>query len=104
MFRAVVDLLVRAGADQPVVLVLDDLQWADPASLQLLRRIAGSDELRRLLIVGTYRSSELTSDHPLYDALVALRRELPVEEIELEGLGTAEVVDLCRGGGRARTE
>lgn len=92
LFRAVVDLLVRAGADQLVVLVLDDLQWADPASLQLLRRIAGSDELRRLLIVGTYRSSELTSDHPLYDALVALRRELPVEEIELEGLGTAEVV------------
>ena len=60
LFAAVVGLLATVGADHPVVVVLDDLQWADKGSLLLLRHLASSDVPLRLLVLGTYRDSELS--------------------------------------------
>ena len=65
LFAAVVGLLAQVSQHQPVVLVLDDLQWADKASLQLLRHIMAADQPMRVLILGTYRDSELSQSHPL---------------------------------------
>jgi class 3 adenylate cyclase/tetratricopeptide (TPR) repeat protein len=94
LFAAVVGLLAAASAQQPVVVVLDDLQWADTASLLLLRHLATASLAMRVLVLGTYRDSELSSLHSLLDVLAALRRESGVSRIELVGLGDAEVVAL----------
>jgi class 3 adenylate cyclase/tetratricopeptide (TPR) repeat protein len=92
LFAAVIGLLAQVSRHQPVVLVLDDLQWADEASLQLLRYIVAADQPMRLLILGTYRDSELTHTHPLLDALAALRRQSRVSRLELGGLDDSGVV------------
>jgi class 3 adenylate cyclase/tetratricopeptide (TPR) repeat protein len=92
LFAAVVGLLAQASQDQPVVAILDDLQWADKASLLLLRHIAASDQAMRVLVIGTYRDTELSQGHPLLDALAALRRLDGVTRIDLAGLDDTGVV------------
>lgn len=54
-----------ARPDEPLTLFIDDLQWADRASLRLLRHLALEAELRHVLLVGAYRSNEVGRDHPL---------------------------------------
>ena len=92
LFAAVVGLLASMSEHQPVVVVLDDLQWADKASLLLLRHLAGSDQATRVLVLGTYRDSELSRSHPFTDTLAALRRQRGVSRIELTGLDDNDVV------------
>jgi len=92
LFAAVVGLLSEASQDQPVVLVLDDLQWADKASLLLLRHLTASDVPMRVLVVGTYRDTELSQTHPFLDALAALHRQHAVSQIELSGLDDTGVL------------
>ena len=75
LYAAVVGLLESAGAATPVVLVLDDLHWADKPSLQLLRHVVANTASARLLLLGTYRDAELSVAHPLTEALGALHRE-----------------------------
>ena len=94
LFGAVVGLLATIGADRPVVVVLDDLQWADKGSLLLLRHLASSDTPLRLLVLGTYRDSELARSHALVDTLAALRRHEGVSRIDLVGLDDTGVMEL----------
>ena len=94
LFSAVVGLLVELSRHQPVVLVLDDLQWADKASLQLLRHVVAADQSMRLLVLGTYRDSELSRSHPFLETLAALRRQQGVGRVELSGLDDTDVVSL----------
>ena len=94
LFAAVVGLLVMASEQQPVVVVLDDLQWADKASLQLLGHVVTADQPMRLLVLGTYRDSELSRSHPLLDTLAALHRQHSVVHIELTGLDDTGVISL----------
>ncbi|WP_162241754.1 diguanylate cyclase [Pseudorhodoferax sp. Leaf267] len=54
-----------AAADAPLVLFIDDLQWADRASRRLLRELALDEGLRHVLLIGAYRSNEVPADHPL---------------------------------------
>jgi hypothetical protein len=74
--------------------VLDDLQWADKGSLQLLRHLAAADQTMRVLIIGTCRDRELSSSHPLTDTLAALHRQSRVSRIELTGLDDSCVAAL----------
>jgi len=92
LYNAVVGLLGQVSEERPLVLVLDDLQWADKPSLQLLRHVAANTTSLRLLILGTYRHSELSSLHPLTEALAALRRESGVSRIGLSGLDDTGVL------------
>jgi class 3 adenylate cyclase len=92
LFAAVVGLLASASAVEPVVLVLDDLQWADAGSLSLLRHVTASDASMRLLVIGTYRDSELSHAHALRDTLGVLRRHTEVDRIDLSGLDDEAVV------------
>jgi len=109
LFAAVVDVVARISRDRTVVLVLDDLQWADQGSLQLLRHLVTSDRPMRLVVLGTYRDSELTASDPLVETLGALRRASGVERIELPGFAPDEVVSVMEAmagqpmdsGGRA---
>ncbi|HXW35519.1 MAG TPA: AAA family ATPase, partial [Acidimicrobiales bacterium] len=92
LYRAVVGLLDQASFATPVVLVLDDLQWADAPSLQLLRHLVDRSELHRLLIVGAFRSAEMTTNDSLTETLVVLRRERQVIFLELKGLDESGVM------------
>ena len=98
LFAAVVGLLTALSQNQPVVLVLDDLQWADKGSLMLLRHLASADPTMRVLILGTYRDSELSDADALLDALAALRRLEGVSRIDLAGLDDTGVMALMEAG------
>jgi tetratricopeptide (TPR) repeat protein len=94
LFSAAVGLLAMASRDQPVVIVFDDLQWADKGSLLLLRHLAAVVQPMRVLVLGTYRDSELSKAHPLTDTLAALHRQSGMTRIELTGLDDSTVVSF----------
>jgi class 3 adenylate cyclase/tetratricopeptide (TPR) repeat protein len=94
LFAAVVGLLATVSEHQPLVLVLEDLQWADKGSLLLLRHLAAAELAMRVLLLGTYRDSELSRSHALVDTLATLHRQSGVSRIELAGLDDAGVVAL----------
>ncbi len=94
LFAAVVGLFVVVSQHQPVVVVFDDLQWADKASLQLLRYLLVAEQPLRVLVLGTYRDSELSRSHPFLETLAALHRQQGVARIELTGLDDTGVVAL----------
>ncbi len=91
LFSAVVGLLQQATLIRPVTVVFEDLQWADPPSLQMLNYLVASSDPMRLVVVATYRDAELSGSHPLTESLVALRREPGVEHLNLTGLDEKEV-------------
>src|ERR671931_79938 len=84
LLDAVARFLAGLAAHGPVVLVLDDLHWADASTLVTLRHLARVAVRQRLLLVGAYRSGEAGSD--LVDALGALRAEAEVTAVHLRGL------------------
>ena len=86
LFDAVAAWLAAVSAENPVLLVLDDLQWAAKPTLLLLRHVVRSGETLRLLVVGTYRDTELTHDHPLLEVVADLRRHVGVDRMALAGL------------------
>ncbi|MGI8855586.1 MAG: AAA family ATPase, partial [Thermomicrobiales bacterium] len=86
LFVQVQDFLRALTMHYPVVLLLDDLHWADPASLDLLRFLARSVSALPLLILVTYRSDELTRRHPLYQLLPSLVRDAAAERVDLHRL------------------
>jgi DNA-binding SARP family transcriptional activator len=94
LFGAVVGLLGAASAMAPVLLVLDDLHWADRPTVQMLRYLIAAPEPLRTLIVASYRDSDLSAGHPMTDLLATLRREPRVERVSLKGLEDTELVDL----------
>ena len=75
LFEAVVDLFAAMSSAAPVLLLLDDLHWADTLSLLLLRHLLRSNEPMRLLVIGTYRDTDIGRNHPLTQLLPDLRRE-----------------------------
>jgi predicted ATPase len=92
LFDAVPSWLVAASLEEPVLLVLDDLQWAAKPTLLLLRHLVRCSVPMALLVVGTYRDTELASGHPLVDVLADFRRVSGVERLALSGLDDAAVV------------
>jgi class 3 adenylate cyclase len=98
LFESVSAFLVNAAAHQPIMLVLDDVHWADKPSLLLLQHLARRLSTSRLLIVGTYRDVDLDRRHPLADALGAMRREHLYERVLLRGLNEDEVRALLTAG------
>ncbi|MEJ7715065.1 MAG: AAA family ATPase [Thermoleophilaceae bacterium] len=94
LFELVAGFLARIEASAPLVLVLDDLHWADRPTLSLLRHLSRSREgdARAPLIVATYRSTEMGAAPA--EALADLDRERLVGRISLAGLGAAEVAGL----------
>ena len=97
LFRAIERLLGAACAEGPVVLVLEDLHWAELPTLKLLRRLLTSPRSQSLMVLATCRVVDLSDDHPLRDLLVDLHREPHVLRMDLRGLETADVAELIRG-------
>ena len=94
LFDAVVEWLVAMSADRPVLLVVDDLHWAGRPTLLLLRHIVTAQPAMRVLIVGTYRDTDLQRGDPLTEMLADFRRVERVERVSLHGLTTDDVVDF----------
>ncbi len=95
LFEAVVGLLTELSRSAPVLLVLDDLQWADRPTLLLLRHLARATSPARLLILGAYRASERRGD-TFTSALTELRRDQLASQLDIRGLGEAETAELVR--------
>ena len=99
--QAVAGLLRRLAETRPLLVVVDDLHWADAPSLSLLAFLAADLKDASLVVVGTYRDVEVVPGRPLADTLGALAREPVVERISLGGLdraGVARLVGRTIGG------
>jgi predicted ATPase/signal transduction histidine kinase/tRNA A-37 threonylcarbamoyl transferase component Bud32 len=89
--------LVAAFASEhhPMVVFLDDLQWVDSASLNLIQSLLATPETRHLLVIGAYRSNELSPAHPLKAAVEQLRETgARIDELELEPLAPSDLRQL----------
>ncbi len=86
---------VFARPEHPLALFLDDLQWLDPATLDLVEDVLTQQEVRHLLLIGAYRDNEVMAGHPLRRKLQALRHAgARLQEISLAPLARADVQQL----------
>ena len=91
MFESVREFLTAAAAGSGLVLLFDDVHWADPPSLRLLRHLAEGVAASRLLLLITYRDTETGGRDELTAFLAALARQDAVTRITLTGLTQDEV-------------
>jgi PAS domain S-box-containing protein len=85
-----------ATAEHPLALFLDDLQWLDTATLEILERLVTDQDMRHVLLIGAYRDNEVSSAHPLMRTLVTIREAAArVQEVVLLPLGLDEVGRLA---------
>ncbi len=91
LLDAVSQFLIATSERAPLLVILDDLHWADRGTIGMMRHVARLTPGHRILVLGAYRDVELDRQHPLADALSALRREVEYERILLKGLGRDEV-------------
>jgi DNA-binding CsgD family transcriptional regulator/tetratricopeptide (TPR) repeat protein len=96
LYRAVVALLRDVSRRNAVLLVLDDLQWADRSTLLLLQHLARAATDARLLVVGVFRDSVADMGEALSDTLSELHRFTGVVRLRLSGLDHGHVVELVR--------
>jgi tetratricopeptide (TPR) repeat protein len=94
LFEAVVELLAAVSTRSPVVFVLDDVHWAAKPTLLLLRHLLRVATPLRILVVATYRDTDLDRTHPLAEMLADLRRAHGVERLTLAGLDEQGVADF----------
>ena len=80
--------------DHPLVMFLDDLQWADNASLRLLDLLAREGRTPHLLLIGAYRDNELKAGHPLSRLAERLREQDSTSQIRLEPLSRRHLTEL----------
>ena len=88
---AVCVVLARIAGDKPLALFLDDLQWADEATLSLLPALADAVSGLPVAVIGCYRSDELPRDHRLRAVRAQLRRSRQLMEVELGPLGDEDI-------------
>jgi len=94
LFGAVLRLIGRLSTTRPMLIILDDLQWADRSTLRLLRQLAGDDPPKGVLALGMYRDTEVAPGSPLLETVAELKRNRPSSRIALEALDTEEIREL----------
>jgi predicted ATPase len=90
-FQGVSDALRNIGRSHPLLLILEDLHWADQGTLDLLVHLGRNLSGARVLVVGTFRDAEVDRAHPLSAALAELRRATELPRLALRGLNVDEV-------------
>ena len=101
LFDAVAGFWRRAAQRAPQVLIFEDLHWADATSLRLFAFLASELEDSAMLVIGTYRDTELSRQHPLSETLAELARSPVFHRIGLAGLSgreTEEFMAAASGG------
>lgn len=107
LFWSVTGFVLALAERCPVAILLDDLHWADAASLALLQHLARQTRAARVFLLGAYRDVEVQRQHPLEAALRRLGRELLVERVPVRRLspeGTAALVSSAIGGREVTAE
>ena len=94
LLDAMAQFLVARSRRAPVLVVLDDLQWADRSTVAMVRHLVRFAPRERVLLLGAYPDLELDPDHPLGDLLGVVAREAGYEHFYLRGLDHAEVTRL----------
>jgi tetratricopeptide (TPR) repeat protein len=102
LLRTVAELLRQEANSGPVLLVLDDLQWASAATLLLLRHLMRDAVPARVLILALHRSTDLGRRHPLLDALADVQTTGAVTRLALRGLGEDDVCRVVEASGISR--
>ncbi|MDQ1697776.1 MAG: hypothetical protein QOJ03_3129, partial [Frankiaceae bacterium] len=95
LFSAVAGLLEEVVTETPLVIVLDDLHWADRGTLLLLKHIVSTIELPGLVLIGTFRDTEPDRSNGLDDLLAELHRCEGVHRADLDGLAGDELTQLA---------
>ncbi len=105
LFMAVAHLWRRLAELQPLLLILDNLHWADPSSLRLLGFLAAELSGQRIVVLGTFRDAELSRQHPLSETLADLLRAPGFARMQLHRLDREQTERLiaARGGSRLAT-
>jgi DNA-binding CsgD family transcriptional regulator len=96
LHTAVTELLVGVSTEAPLLLVLEDVHWADAATLQLMRHLVRSGSRARMLLVATFRDVEADMPVALADALVDVYRSEGVVRVRLGGLSEDEIAEFVR--------
>ncbi len=91
LFDSITAFLKSASQSRPLMIILDDLHWADKPSLLLLQFVVRELSNGRILLVGTYRDMELSRQHPLAESLGELTRERAFQRVLLRGLSQEDV-------------
>ncbi len=94
LFDAVTQLLVTLARTAPLVLILDDLHWADRGVAAMLRHVAHSVTENPILLIGAYRDAEVDRRHALATVLAGISRLPNFETLSLAGLKTNDLADL----------
>lgn len=94
LMQSVASWLRAAAAARPLALLLDDLQWADQESLDLLDLVTRQLEATPLLVLATYRTDEVWPRHPIHELLPQLQRNRPACALRLRPLDTADTARL----------
>ena len=86
---------VFTQAEHPLVIFLDDLQWADAASLNLMQLLVGNSDSQYLLLIGAYRDNEVSPTHPLIQSIEQIEKTgTPINNIVLQPLNFENVREL----------
>jgi DNA-binding CsgD family transcriptional regulator len=96
LFEALLAALDRIARDRPLLLILEDVHWADRSTRDFLSFLGRNLADERVLVTMTYRPDELHRRHPLRPLLAILERTPTARRIELGGLGREDVADLAR--------
>jgi tetratricopeptide (TPR) repeat protein len=106
LFDSMTSFLKNAAKSRALVLILDDLHWSDAPSLMLLQFLVREMQEARLLVVGTYRDTELGPHHPLAQTLAEIVRHSLTRRISVMGLAEGQVarfIELTAGVSPSRT-
>ena len=99
LFNSISTFIKNLAQSQAMVLVLDDLHWADTPSLLLLEFLARQMAESRILVIGTYRDIEISRQHPLSESLAQLSRSPVFLRLVLGGLQSKDVGPFIRAAG-----
>jgi DNA-binding CsgD family transcriptional regulator len=94
--RLAYDLFRRVAAVQPLLVILDDLHWADESSRELFALLARAGATSKMVLAGAYRGNEVSSGHPLRPILATVHRNARPEIIELRPFDDEDVAGLIR--------
>lgn len=96
LHTAVTELLVALSTEAPLLVVLEDVHWADPSTLQLLRHLVRTGAAARMLLVATFRDADADVPEALAETLVDVYRTEGVARIRLVGLSDEEIAEFVR--------
>ncbi len=94
LFDAVSRFFMEVSRNAPLVVVLDDLHWADPGTAAMLSHVTRHISNNSILLIGAYRDEEVDRRHPMAGTLASLNRAQNFESISLKGLDRAELAQL----------